>query len=101
MTRANGSFVSSIPPNRLLVFNEIGSFVPPKNSFSVYFRALNSNVLSSFSTDLNSLEFNHLYSQTDYPASPAQSFPDHNLLWLPDSRWIPDPEISGLTDAPW
>ena len=29
--RANGRFVSSIPPNRLLVFNEIGSFVPPEN----------------------------------------------------------------------
>jgi hypothetical protein len=30
LTRTNGNFVSSIPSNRLLVFNEIGSFVPPK-----------------------------------------------------------------------
>jgi hypothetical protein len=35
VTRANGSFVSSIPANRLFVFNEIGSFVPKKNSLGV------------------------------------------------------------------
>ena len=34
MTRANGSFVPPIPPSSLLVFNEIGSFVPKKNRHS-------------------------------------------------------------------
>ena len=31
VTHANGSFVSSISPGRIFVFNDIGSFVPPKN----------------------------------------------------------------------
>jgi hypothetical protein len=35
---ANGSFVSSIPPGHLFVFNEIGSFVP-KKIFGGQFRA--------------------------------------------------------------
>jgi len=46
-------------------------------------------MLSSFSTNLNSFELNHLYSQVDYPASQAQSSPDHNLLWLPESSGYP------------
>ena len=35
VTRANGSFVPSIAPGRLFVYNEIGSFVPPKNFSAV------------------------------------------------------------------
>jgi hypothetical protein len=32
----NGSFVSRVRPRRLFVFNEIGSFVPLKQSFELW-----------------------------------------------------------------
>ena len=46
VTPANGSFVPSIPLVRLFVFNEIGSFVPPKNFLAVTSAFSSSNMLS-------------------------------------------------------
>ena len=86
---SNGSFVPGFVSPRPLVFNEIGSFVPPKKfwrllrfrQFRVYCRCFTSS---------NLFEVKRLYSKVDNPASQTLLFPDRNPLWLPESSGYPD-----------
>ena len=50
-------------------------------------------MLSLFLQNRNSFEVKLLYSQVDHQPSQIQLFPNHNPLWSPKVKWLPESRI--------